>query len=362
MTRTLFLAACAIIALAAITGPAAASAVLDIANGWGYNWGTLNLASDWDGAGSGTGGQRLTWGGMFTDPGLANRFAIADYTTEGQPGGLDPSVPSPGGASGEMWDVEALAYANRTGVGEEGKYYFLAILSTPTSLYNHGGNAISVGDLAIGTTSGLTTYTGSQTYSAALGVKLAGTKAQAYEKNAQFGWGLGAYSANPNNRDPVSVGGAVGVQSGGYTPGYVWDPNASGGGPSHAYQWASNFDGTASGGVTSDKTTGATLDTTKVTVNYARIFGDNTATLDADGPGNNGLDTYAVLVTVDQSVWTAPTGTTTFGISLATSCLNDGLMLQAEGGGSPPVPQLPPSLLLGALPAIGLVIRRFKGC
>jgi len=334
-------------------------------SGWLLNWdGTIDYASDWDTTADGDDGGRhldVTWNDT-----THVKASAADWKKDGRP------IPSPGGYStsyeddGEYWDVEYLAMAQTSST-----YYFMAILSASPNLVSWGTTyAIGVGDLAINLVKNGTSVS-DQTFTAAYGVKLAGTNTGKALSNVAFGWGItGDYGTSTAElRNPANFSGTS-KQASGFYPGQD-GPTGEGVTYADPYDMASNF--------RYDPT--ATVDPTPVgdtvSVVWHGIYGATvskngnvwTATniagvANTDGPagtsvgsGYNGLDTFAVEVAIPK----ANLGSVAVdNFSLASTCLNDGWRVEGLGGGPPPVPELPPTLLAVMIPAIGLLFRRAK--
>lgn len=297
---------------------------LNAADGFNYDWGSIGYEEDFDGPGPKTGGHRLVFdgtvdlGGGGTAVGLSYDWgAIDDYIVD------DSTV-----LGGEYWDIEALLFQDDNVAG---KYRVLCILSTSADLYWVSQTLVhGLGDLAMnGVSSTPGTHTAATTYKAGMGVKLAGDEVGDVVLDADFGWGIDA--TDPGKRNPRYLTGLS---------------NPSGTIPfgSTNVDFASNFvhqtpDGTAD-------------------VIWKTVFDES---YDTDGPGTStykdqlgnvlatGLDTYAIEVTIDHSVY----GNKSIkNLHLGPSCINDGLTAKAPG--------LPPSILLSALPMLGLTFRRFR--
>jgi len=176
-------------------------------------------------------------------------------------------------------------------------------------------------------------------------VKLTGNNQGQALANVEFGWGIDR--SNPEDRNP-SKKGNDGAAPSGYKPTDSRVPH---------YGWASNFTYTAA----------SPADPTEATVIYQRLLGDGAwgysgygTGHDTDGPDQGGvgygLDTYAIEVTIPK--WRLASVGTIHDFSIASTCLNDGMKSSVPGGSD--VPELPPTLLALALPAIGLLVRRAK--
>jgi len=312
--------------------------VLNSSIGFNHDWGTINTAADYVPAANGSfnssdPGTHLEW----HLPGAMHENS-EDFKHQPAP------IPSPNGALGEYWDTEVLAFA--ADHGDSGSYYFLAILSTADTLYNYGSSSkIAIGDLAINPR-----VPSSGAYVADYGIKLAGTNKGQGLADAPFGWGIDegkngilAELRNPSKFAVIS-GSDSDRDAGGYSP------------DDGHYAWASNFTYTA-----------AAIDPTEATVKWAQVLGSGDwqytgagTGADDDGPGDYGLDTYAIEITIPK--WRLYGLDRIESVSLASTCLNDGLLLSGLGGGPPPppVPELPPTLLAVMLPAVGLLVRRLK--
>jgi len=325
---------------------------------WLFNWdGTIDYASDWDTSAAGDDGGRhldVTWNDT-----THVKTSAADWKKDGRP------IPSPGGYStsyeddGEYWDVEYLAMAQTSST-----YYFMAILSASPNLVSWGTTyAIGVGDLAINLVNNGTSVS-NQTFTAAYGVKLAGTNTGKAKSNVAFGWGItGNYGTSTAElRNPASFSGTS-KQASGFYPG---QDGPTGDGITYAdpYDMASNF--TYNDGDAADTVSvvwhgifGATVSKTGNVWTAMNAGGVNT-----DGPagtsvgsGYDGLDTFAVEVAIPK----ANLGSVAVdNFSLASTCLNDGWRIEGLGGGPPEVPELPPTLLAVMIPAIGLLFRRAR--
>jgi len=293
---------------------------------WLYDWGTIKAYDGYtaDGTGDESTGSRLSiaW---TTDPTYGNvKKWSQDYKQETYP------IPSPDGSLGEYWDVEFLAFQQ-----DATNYYFLGIMSTNQTLYDYSSTIkIAVGDLAINPTGSPSDTT--PVYKAGYGVKLAGSQQGKALQNATFGWGIvGNDTLSWEKRNPLYTSGTY--NPGGFYPGQT-DP-----GYANPYDWASNFDPLSS--------------TTTEAVKVHQVLGIGTSN-NRDGPaGTNDLNTYAYEVQIPKT-HLAFLGTI-HDFSIASTCLNDG-MKSGPIGASPPVPELPPTLLAVMLPAIGLLVRRMK--
>jgi len=280
---------------------------------WLHDWGTIGTLPGWDPPS--TSGTRLD---VLFDDGTHNW--AEDWKQTEYP------IPSPGGLHGEEFDVEYLALTQ-----DSTNYYFLAILSTGPDLVKASDTiAVSVGDLAINPTTTYNAQGKATSYTAGYGVKLAGANQGHALEDVEFGWGVqtsGAWNdSTAELRNPAYQGTST-RNPGGYYPGQT-DPSYV-----NPYDWASNFaylDGM--GGYTE-------------AVEWHQLL------TGSDGPAGYSFDTWAVEVAISKSHLGSVGPIHNF--SVAVTCLNDGMT-------SGHAPELPPTLLALALPAIGLLVRRAK--
>lgn len=327
-----YLVAAGLLALLVATSQCFASAGvagLNTGDGFNYDWGSIGYEDDFNGPAAGTAGTKLVFSGSVDPGGGAVAVGLSyDWGT------IDDYIIDDSTAlGGEYWDVEALLFHDDNVAG---KYRILAVVSTSADLYWVTNSLVhGIGDLAInGVSSTPGTHTAATTYTAGMGVKLAGSAQGKVKKNVGFGWGIktGAGYDDAQWRNP------------GYMSGLS---NPSGTIPyaSTNVDFPSNFRYDGSDDGTAD-------------VIWKTVFDE---AYDTDGPGTTtvkdqlgnvlatGLDTYAIEVTIDHSVFN---NQSIKSLHLAPSCLNDGISTNAPG--------LPPGILLSALPVLGLAFRRFR--
>ncbi len=285
-----------------VTAVAANGYEFSRAAGWSIDW-PVSVTAVPGFYGPNTPGTRLqlTWSDSVWG-------AVSDYIQSD-----DHSIPD--GDVGEVFDVEGL-FAKQQGR----KLHILVVLSTPESIVDvstydpayRRGTYVMAGDLALNRGAAAAPEDGparSYAYTAELGIKTAGPHAGHAERYARWGYGSQGPTADPSAdwRDPAVD---QGENPKGYAPGEQV-------GEFTGYPWASNFwHGTGSefSGI--------------VRVSDWRLVLTGSDDPSDAAPANN---TYAYEVVID----TGDVAHAITDIMVAASCLNDGLALTLDEGGSP---------------------------
>jgi hypothetical protein len=294
--------------LAATVGSGWASSSYTFDSGtWGVDWGGLTLTIGDD--------------GKFVAPSTSLLYVWQDYnTTAGEyssPGG------GPGGL-GELFDIEGMFYTNRGGYHD-----FLVVASMDASAFNlsgYGDTYFWRGDLCINPGTAWD-YAIQANNTSGLGVKLGGAHPGFALTGPVWGYGAGVGAAADQNwRTPITWNGG---NPSGYKP--------AGGGKDNdvPFRWGSNFyvpeaEKVVGGGVAGVE------------------FFEPAGPIFTQDQGDRGLATYAFQVRVSNSLMEDIGGYRT--ATLATSCLNDDIELQAPG--------LPAFALAGVPPVLGAILRR----
>jgi len=297
-----------VLLVAAMAGVGWASSSYAFDSGtWGVDWSGLTLTVGDD--------------GQFVTPTTSLLHTWQDYgTTPGE-------YSSPGGGSGalgELFDIEGMFYTHRAGYHD-----FLVVATMDASAFKLSGYGDAYfwrGDLSINTGTAWD-YGTKANNTSGLGVKTAGVDPGFALINPVWGYGAGVGAAADQDwRTPIAW------QNGnpsGYKP-------AGGGQDTDVhFRWGSNFYVP-----TADKVVGGGV--------AGVTFYEPGSPIFTQVQGDRGWATYAFQVQISDSLMNDIGGYKT--ATLATSCLNDDIELQAPG--------LPAFALVGVPPVLGALLRR----
>jgi len=294
--------------LAATAGSGWASSSYTFDSGtWGVDWGGLTLTIGDD--------------GEFATPTTSLLHTWQDYGTT--PGEYSSPGGGPGGL-GELFDIEGMFHTDR-----DGYHNFLVVASIDASAFRlsgYGDTYFWRGDLCINPGTAWN-YATQANNTSGLGVKLGGVDPGFALTSPVWGYGAGVGAAADQDwRTPIAW------QDGnpsGYKP-------AGGGSDNDVhFRWGSNFNVPEA-----EKIVGAGVAGVQFYEPAGPIF--------TQAQGDRGLATYAFQVRISDSLMADIGGYRT--ATLATSCLNDDIELQAPG--------LPVFALVGVPPVLEAILRR----